>query len=160
MLYTLGFIRYNDSVLLIDKKRGLFLNKLNGVGGHCNKDEDPLICFIREVKEETGLDITEKENEILLEGRIHFQNDDNPPDTIFIYSAILKIEDITLAWSSEGDVAFSPISYACDISQIRMAPCTSIFVGNCRKKEQWFYKILYDTKTESIKKICMEKGIK
>lgn len=54
---TLCFVLNGDSVLLM--KRGahkrVFPNRYNGVGGHIERDEDPLTSAVREVEEETGL---------------------------------------------------------------------------------------------------------
>lgn len=54
---TLTFITHRDDVLLI--KRGahkrVFPNQYNGLGGHIERDEDPLTSAIREVREESGL---------------------------------------------------------------------------------------------------------
>jgi len=65
--YCLGFIFSKDlsKILLIKKLRspkGLndkMLNKLNGIGGHCEIGENPYNAMVRECKEETGLDITD-----------------------------------------------------------------------------------------------------
>lgn len=49
-----GYIFYNDHVLLIKhKKLGLWLP----VGGHIDKDETPDEALLREIKEETNMDV-------------------------------------------------------------------------------------------------------
>lgn len=56
---TLCFILNRDDVLLM--KRGphkrIFPNRYNGIGGHIERDEDPLTCARREIREETGLEL-------------------------------------------------------------------------------------------------------
>src|SRR5215813_2874096 len=56
---TLCFVLNGDDILLM--KRGshkrVFPNRYNGVGGHIERDEDPLTSARREIKEETGLDV-------------------------------------------------------------------------------------------------------
>lgn len=56
---TLCFVLNGDDVLLM--KRGshkrVFPNRYNGVGGHIERDEDPLTSARREVLEETGLTV-------------------------------------------------------------------------------------------------------
>ncbi len=56
---TLCFVCHGDSVLLMKRAstRRVFPNQYNGVGGHIERDEDPLQGAIREIKEETGLDV-------------------------------------------------------------------------------------------------------
>ncbi|MCB0719214.1 MAG: 8-oxo-dGTP diphosphatase [Bacteroidetes bacterium] len=58
---TLVYIRVDDHVLLIRKKRGLGAGKINAPGGRLDPGETVLDCAIREVQEElvikpTGLD--------------------------------------------------------------------------------------------------------
>lgn len=54
---TLCFILSGDDVLLMKRgeHRRVFPGRYNGVGGHIERDEDPLACARREVLEETGL---------------------------------------------------------------------------------------------------------
>lgn len=56
-IYVLGFAFYQDSVALIEKKRGPkpVVNKLNGIGGHVEPGEPALKAMIREFQEETGV---------------------------------------------------------------------------------------------------------
>ncbi len=49
---TLLFIRRDDQILLIRKKRGLGAGKINGPGGRIDPGETPEQCAIREVQEE------------------------------------------------------------------------------------------------------------
>lgn len=58
---TLCYIENNGKYLLIyrnKKKNDGNQGKYIGVGGHFEENESPYDCVIREVKEETGLDIT------------------------------------------------------------------------------------------------------
>jgi 8-oxo-dGTP diphosphatase len=56
---TLCFITNGDDVLLMKRgaNRRIFPNCYNGVGGHIERDEDPLSCIKREIQEETGLGV-------------------------------------------------------------------------------------------------------
>ena len=56
---TLCFILNGDAILLMKRSphRRVFPNKYNGIGGHIERDEDPFDGAIREIKEETGLDV-------------------------------------------------------------------------------------------------------
>lgn len=56
---TLCFVRNGDDVLLMKRasNRRVFPNQYNGVGGHIERGEDPMQGAIREIKEETGLDV-------------------------------------------------------------------------------------------------------
>ncbi len=54
---TLCFVTSGDEVLLLRRAmtRRVFPGKYNGVGGHLERDEDPLSGARREIEEETGL---------------------------------------------------------------------------------------------------------
>jgi 8-oxo-dGTP diphosphatase len=54
---TLIFIKKENNFLLIHKKKpeSFGFNKLNGVGGHIEKGEEPFESAQREIEEETGL---------------------------------------------------------------------------------------------------------
>ncbi len=52
---TLLFVRHDDRVLLIRKKRGLGAGKINGPGGRIEPGETPLQAAVREVQEEVGV---------------------------------------------------------------------------------------------------------
>jgi len=49
---TLMFIRQNDRLLLIDKKRGFGAGYYNAPGGRMEEGETPLECAVRETQEE------------------------------------------------------------------------------------------------------------
>lgn len=54
---TLCFVLNGDDVLLMKRAphKRIFPNRYNGVGGHIERDEDPLTSARREILEETGL---------------------------------------------------------------------------------------------------------
>ncbi len=56
---TLVLITQGDSVLLMKRAltRRVFPGYYNGIGGHLERDEDPLACALRETREETGLNV-------------------------------------------------------------------------------------------------------
>ncbi len=56
---TLCFVLNGDDILLMKRAphKRIFPNRYNGVGGHIERDEDPLNSARREIKEETGLDV-------------------------------------------------------------------------------------------------------
>ena len=56
---TISFIFLDDHVLLIrlSEDRGAWSGKLNGVGGHMERGEDPHASALREIREETGLSL-------------------------------------------------------------------------------------------------------
>lgn len=60
-LTTLCYIEQNDSYLMlhrVSKENDINHGKWIGVGGHFKEGESPEECLLREVKEETGLELT------------------------------------------------------------------------------------------------------
>lgn len=55
---TLCFIRRNDELLMLNREFKPTQGLWNGVGGKMETNETPLDCVIREVKEETDIDIS------------------------------------------------------------------------------------------------------
>lgn len=56
---SLSFVFNGEDVLLMKRSphKRIFPNRYNGVGGHIERDEDIYVSAMREIKEETGLDV-------------------------------------------------------------------------------------------------------
>ncbi|MGB7340496.1 MAG: NUDIX domain-containing protein [Phototrophicaceae bacterium] len=56
---TLCFVRNGNDILLMKRAahKRVFPNQYNGLGGHIERNEDPLTGARREIKEESGLDV-------------------------------------------------------------------------------------------------------
>ena len=56
---TLCFVRNEDDILLMKRAshKRVFPNQYNGLGGHIERDEDPLTGAVREIQEESGLSV-------------------------------------------------------------------------------------------------------
>ena len=82
---TLCYIENNDKYLLIHrvkKKNDCNQGKYIGIGGHFEENEGPYDCVIREVKEETGLDITP-----VYRGIITFVSDKYETEQMHLFTA-------------------------------------------------------------------------
>lgn len=55
---TLCFIRRNDELLMLNREYKPTQGLWNGVGGKIEHNETPLECVMREVKEETDIDVS------------------------------------------------------------------------------------------------------
>lgn len=87
-LMTLCYIQNDDKTLMlhrIKKENDLHEGKWNGVGGKFEKGESPEDCVIREVKEETGLNIKNPK----LKGIITFPefSKNNEDFYVFVFTA-------------------------------------------------------------------------
>ena len=109
-LTTLCYIEKDGCYLMlhrISKKNDINRDKWIGVGGHFEGGESPEECLLREVKEETGLTLTDYR----FRGIVTFVSDDDPPEYMCLYTAtgfygdMISCDEGTLEW-----VPFSRIS--------------------------------------------------
>ncbi|MBU1094101.1 MAG: 8-oxo-dGTP diphosphatase [Firmicutes bacterium] len=56
-IYTLGFIKRNDEILMVNREKSPWKGSWNGVGGKRDVNETALECIIREIDEETGIQV-------------------------------------------------------------------------------------------------------
>ena len=88
---TLCFCIKDDEVLLAMKKRGFGSGKWNGYGGKVQVEESPITAAVRELEEESGLVVDEKDlHQVAL---VRFYFDKNPVFECFVY--------MTHHWQSE-----------------------------------------------------------
>jgi len=99
---TLIFIERDEDILLIHKnKRDSYgFSKLNGLGGHIEKGEEPYEAAKREIFEESGLTV-EKINLVAI---IFIEIGTNPGILLFVFKA--KYPGGTLKKSDEGDLVW------------------------------------------------------
>ena len=113
-LTTLCYIEREESYLMmhrVKKEKDMNKDKWIGVGGHFEEGESPEDCLFREVREETGLELTSWK----LRGIITFVTDVYEPEYMFLYTAdsysgeITDCEEGTLEWVKKSDVYDLPI---------------------------------------------------
>jgi 8-oxo-dGTP diphosphatase len=79
----LCFIRRNDEILMLNREYKPTLGLWNGVGGKVEENETPLECVIREVKEETDIDINNCK--IIDKGIITWEVDSSLTGGMYVY---------------------------------------------------------------------------
>ena len=113
-LTTLCYIEQDGAYLMMHrvKKAGdINRDKWVGVGGHFEPDESPEECLVREVREETGLQLTEYR----LRGVITFLSDHWQTEYMFLYTATAfqgeptDCSEGTLEWVPKEEVPSLPI---------------------------------------------------
>lgn len=82
---TLCFIRDNDRLLLIEKKRGVGKGLFNGPGGKIEEGENPKECAIREVREEINVQLPE--DAVEKRGDLRFVFGDDPFMHVHVFHA-------------------------------------------------------------------------
>ena len=106
-LTTLCYIERDGCYLMMNRnKKANDENegKWIGVGGHMEENEAPEECVLREIKEETGLEVTN----LRLRGIITFILPDWGNELTFLYTA--KTDTAETLPCSEGTLAWIPIS--------------------------------------------------
>lgn len=128
-LTTLCYIEQNDCYLMmhrVSKKNDLNAGKWIGVGGHFEENESPEECLIREVKEETGLTLTDYH----LRGIITFVSDEWGCEYMHLYTA----------------EAFEGIlDENCNEGILKWIPKTEIYDLNLWEGDRIFLKLLLET---------------
>ena len=106
---TLCYIEKENKYLMLhrtSKKIDGNKDKWIGVGGHFEKGESPEECLLREVKEETGLELTSYQ----FRGIVTFISDEWPDEYMCLYTADRYTGDIgncdegELVWVEKGKI--------------------------------------------------------
>jgi 8-oxo-dGTP diphosphatase len=143
---TLVFICDEDKYLFIHKKKedSFGYEKLNGIGGHIEKGEEPYESAMREIFEETGLVVTG----LSLAAIVFIEIGINPGILMFVFSAMYKggypmsSEEGDLVWIHKDEIPLNQ-----DI--IKDVPFLIDVVENHVNGQQpKFIKYLYDQNKE------------
>ncbi len=105
-LATLCYIKNNGKTLMLyrnKKENDYHEGKWNGIGGKFEQGETPEECAIREIKEETGLDVYEPK----LKGMITFPLFDGKDDW-YVYLFVITNFSGELIDSPEGKLEWIP----------------------------------------------------
>lgn len=124
-LTTLCYIERDNAYLMmhrVKKERDINKDKWIGVGGHFEEGESPEECLLREVKEETGLTLTD----FRLRGVITFMTDTFPTEYMFLYTA-------------EG---FTGIMHACDEGVLEWVPKAKVEQLPIWEGDKIFFRLL------------------
>lgn len=83
---TLIFIKHEGKIVFIEKRKNnsVVKGQMNGVGGHVEMGEEPYESAIREIREETGLQVSGLEIAVL----IFIDTKTNPGILVFVFKAV------------------------------------------------------------------------
>ena len=102
---TLCFVTYGDDILLLKRAatKRIYPGYYNGLGGHIERNEDPLTGAIREIHEETGLDV----KNVRYCGSTHIDAGQDVGILLFIFAAEATSHDFTDC--DEGTLEWLPL---------------------------------------------------
>lgn len=118
ILTTLCYIEREEKFLMmhrVSKKNDANAGKWIGVGGHFQEGESPDECLLREVREETGLQLTSYS----LRGIITFVSDEWGYEYMFLYTADGfegSADEESLASCTEGHLQWIPKEQIMDLN--------------------------------------------
>ena len=105
---TLCFVLNGDDILLMKRSphKRIFPNRYNGVGGHIERDEDPLTSARREIKEESGLNV----RDVRLKAIYNIDAGEATGILLFVFTAVSDSRAVnandegTLQWVPRGEI--------------------------------------------------------
>ncbi|HTP08899.1 MAG TPA: 8-oxo-dGTP diphosphatase [Anaerolineae bacterium] len=106
---TLVFITRGADVLLLRgaPTKRIWANKYNGIGGHIERNEDVSAAALREVREETSLNVAD----LRLAGLINIDGDQSTGIMLFVFTAtsrsgeLVPSEEGSLEWINRDQLA-------------------------------------------------------
>jgi 8-oxo-dGTP diphosphatase len=107
--YTLGLIRREDEVLLLNRNAAAWMGAWNGVGGKLDAGESPRAGMIREISEETGLTM----HELSYKGIVTWKVDNQSVQGMYVYTGVLSEEEnlLTPVATAEGILDWKAIDW-------------------------------------------------
>ena len=129
---TLCYIENNNQYLMlhrVKKQNDINQGKWIGVGGHAEGIESPEECLVREVREETGLELLAYR----LRGVITFVTDTYPTEYMFLYTATEFAG--TMITCDEGDLEWIPVQ---DVERLPIWEGDKVFFRLLREQQEFF----------------------
>ena len=139
-IVTLCFVRKDNKILMINRNKSPFMGMWNGVGGHKEENETPLMCAIREIKEESGIDV--KDATLISISTWNYDDDliyayvASLPDDFDISKYPLKID--------EGIIDFKEIDWILNKKNFGIVEDLRIFINDIKNNQKNNYHFIYD----------------
>jgi 8-oxo-dGTP diphosphatase len=140
MIYTLGFIRYKDEMLLINRVKQPWKGCWNGVGGKIESNEAIYEAILREVKEETGIELTKQD--IYYKGKMTWE----PNDGSFLYIFLMDVNEKikTPIVTNEGILDWRKIDWIVDQNNLGVAHNIPYFLPDVLSDTLYDYHCIFE----------------
>jgi 8-oxo-dGTP diphosphatase len=139
---TLSFVFHGEDVLLMKRAphKRVFPNQYNGLGGHIERDEDPYQSAIREIKEESGLDV----HDVRLRAIHNIDSGQSTGIMLMVFSAQSNSREITVT-SDEGTLHWIPIAQLSEYDLVEDIPLILPRIATMQPDEPpYFAHVSYD----------------
>lgn len=143
--YTLGFIKYKNQILMINRKKKPWLGCWNGLGGKLKDHEDQLSSLKRELHEETGLTISDEEIKDC--GYLTWNSFDANGQGLYIYLIELKhaVNIEVPKQTDEGILDWKDIDWIIDPSNLGVAHNIRFFLPTVlHEQNRYHYHCTFD----------------
>lgn len=155
--YTLGFIVRKDEVLMMNREKTPWMGAWNGIGGKIEDNEDQVACLIREIKEETNIDIDK--TMIFDKGEVTWNTFDANGHGLYLYLIRLHDDFIydTPKITDDGMIMWKKIDWVSSFDNYGVAHNIPYFLPNLVNRDERFRyhctfenRFLIDVKIERI----------
>lgn len=156
--YTICFIKRGNEILMLNRESSSWMGMWNGVGGKLEKDETPLQCILREVKEETGISLTDAE----YKGNVIWGVDESYSGGMYAYIAELPTtyEYPTPIKMEEGILDWKNIDWLLHPENMGIANLKYFLPKMLNDSHTYDHKFIYEgNEVKDFQSIMMEKPI-
>ncbi|CEH30791.1 DNA mismatch repair protein MutT [Aneurinibacillus migulanus] len=139
--YTICFIRKGEKILMLNRDFPEWMGVWNGVGGKIDANETPLECILREVREETGINLENieyKGNVTWTDGSTYFGS-----MYVFIAELLESYQYNTPIKVDEGILDWKDISWILHPSNLGIADIQHYLPNMLNEAVNYEYKFTY-----------------
>ena len=137
--YTLGFIRRKDELLLINRQKAPWLGCWNGLGGKRLPDETPIDCIIRELYEETQIEVTK--SQVKARGFLTWNTFDSLGKGLYLF--LIEVDDdfiySTPIQTPEGILDWKAIDWVISPNNVGVAHNIPYFIKKVLEDDQSYH---------------------
>lgn len=146
---TLCFVTHGDDILLMKRSphKRIFPNHYNGLGGHIERDEDPQTGAIREIKEESDLDVVN----VRYCGSTHVDVGNEVGIMLYVFSATATSHDFMandegeLEWLNLPQLLADLAADTCELLLVEDLPIVlPMIFGENAQSHPYFAHVSYD----------------